>query len=283
MITFFRNGSKPGPHSSIEKRKYMIATAYYHTKAKFRNVTGGSHPLTFKGTLQLISAMNVAPSEEIWEIGCGVPVLAASLSAASGSTVLCTDVENTQQQIESIMKNNMADRDISKSNDLLDMIYREKLDAVDLMIQQYKPFNKEELTLNKLCTELKLAIEGIMNAPSYTEVTSTKPLRQRASTVSYAANSGSDDDGKDEEEVEDEKDGDYSSSDTSDNESDEEEDTEEKKKKEDKDESKGSDVDQTNQIKEVIQDKENNINFSNVWSQKNPNAKLKNTQCILKK
>ena len=179
MITFFRGSNRTGPHVSLDNRKNMIATAYYITKKKFNNVSGGSHPLTFKGTLELISAMNVEPSDQIWEIGCGVPVLAASLSAASGSTVLCTDVENIQQQIELIMETTMENRDISKSNALLDMIYREKLDDIGLFIRKYKPFGKDQLTLTQLYTELNLAIEEMETDPSTIPRAATNRTRQK--------------------------------------------------------------------------------------------------------
>ena len=180
MVTFFRGVNHPGPNASMLKRHDMIVAAYKAAEGKFKNyVTGGSHPLTLNGTLELISAMNVEPLDQIWEIGCGVPVLAASLSAASGSTVLCTDVENTQQQIELIMETTMENRDISKSNALLDMIYREKLDDIGLFIRKYKPFGKDQLTLTQLYTELNLVIEEMETDPSTIPRAATNRTRQK--------------------------------------------------------------------------------------------------------
>lgn len=45
--------------------------------------------------LSLITAMNIVSGSVVWEIGCGVPVLAACMSAVSMRAVLCTDIGQT--------------------------------------------------------------------------------------------------------------------------------------------------------------------------------------------
>ena len=285
MITFFRGSNRTGPHVSLDNRKNMIATAYYITKKKFNNVSGGSHPLTFKGTLELISAMNVEPSDQIWEIGCGLPVLAASLSAASGNTVLCTDIGDAHRGIADAIESFMARREISKSNDLLDMIYREKLDNVNKITQDYKPFANDELTLDMLCTALDYDIAGIVIEPLHGAV----PVRTRRRVCQKATSV--DDNTKDSEDED--SDGDENNSSfEEDNSSSEEDNSSSDGAEEDKNDD--GDAAQEGKTKQLISptltvvpinnqttgtqlenDQENNFNFANVWSKNKSNVGAK--------
>jgi precorrin-6B methylase 2 len=56
-------------------------------------VMGGTHALCSGDIKRLIAHLSLNQGDIFWEIGCGVPNLAFSLSAASfGGMVICTDI-----------------------------------------------------------------------------------------------------------------------------------------------------------------------------------------------
>jgi hypothetical protein len=63
--------------------------------------------------LRLIGAMNMTPGARTWEIGCGLPALAAAISAATSHNVLCTDIDDTYEYICNVATTEMRLRDLA--------------------------------------------------------------------------------------------------------------------------------------------------------------------------
>jgi tRNA A58 N-methylase Trm61 len=76
-----------------EMNKRMSTASVFVNKMFVSGVTGGTHPLCTKDIRKIAANLGINPGDIFWEIGCGVPNLAFSLSAASfGGMVICTDI-----------------------------------------------------------------------------------------------------------------------------------------------------------------------------------------------
>jgi hypothetical protein len=81
----------------IDDRTQAILLASTFASKLFRSgVPGGTTALCNSDILTLIENIPIDQNEIFWEIGCGTPNLAFSLSAASfGGMVICTDLRKS--------------------------------------------------------------------------------------------------------------------------------------------------------------------------------------------
>lgn len=91
----------PTRTASNRKRKARLSAAYSLVKRMLPNgITGGSHPVSFIAAKQLIKRMDVQKGNFCWEIGCGEPRLAFTLSAACLNKVVCTDTGGPLKELK---------------------------------------------------------------------------------------------------------------------------------------------------------------------------------------
>jgi len=104
----------PFSHKLSKAASIRAYLAYRYINAFFHNITGGSHPLGPKSALELIYAINPQPDHTVWEIGCGVPVLAGALSASMNSgRVICTDIDEVFAQLRTVVAASMHNRRVA--------------------------------------------------------------------------------------------------------------------------------------------------------------------------
>jgi hypothetical protein len=89
-----------------------MRVAYNRAQEKFGNVTGGAHAVSEDVMFELIAAMNMSTGAVTWEIGCGLPALAAAISAVTAQDVLCTDVEKTYEYLLNVATTEMGLREL---------------------------------------------------------------------------------------------------------------------------------------------------------------------------
>ncbi len=72
----------------------VIEKTYTEIRKFYNNVVGygGSHNLSKENISKMCKL--ISQGENVWEIGFGVPYLAFSLAAVSGTTVHATDIDN---------------------------------------------------------------------------------------------------------------------------------------------------------------------------------------------
>jgi hypothetical protein len=79
--------------------------AFKRATAKFKNaVVGGTHGVSFDVAQQLMVDIGLARDAVVWEIGCGVVAFAAAMSAVTGVTVYCTELDAVYRQIMGVVK-----------------------------------------------------------------------------------------------------------------------------------------------------------------------------------
>jgi hypothetical protein len=79
--------------SVTEKNQRILSASLFANKLFKCGVIGGTVALSTADIKLLMSHMNIHQNDIFWEIGCGHPKLAFSLSAASmGGMVICTDI-----------------------------------------------------------------------------------------------------------------------------------------------------------------------------------------------
>jgi hypothetical protein len=92
--------------------------AYDAAERAFELLPGGSHPVSFGAAQSLIKTMNICRGEAVWEIGCGVPVLAAAISSVTCKVVLCTDIDPVFKSITDIVTTAMEHRIVDRAIEL---------------------------------------------------------------------------------------------------------------------------------------------------------------------
>jgi hypothetical protein len=112
-VVLYRGSWVAGPDDSFEDKQHHARAAYKNAQVKFGDVTGGAHAVTKGVMLRLIGAMNMTPGARTWEIGCGLPALAAAISAATSHDVLCTDIDDTYEYICNVATTEMRLRDLA--------------------------------------------------------------------------------------------------------------------------------------------------------------------------
>ena len=82
------------PRSDEDYKKYKgrVELAYKSAYKLFANIPGGAHSVSLSVINKLFMRMGFMKDETFWDIGCGVPVLAACASALTGVTSLGTDI-----------------------------------------------------------------------------------------------------------------------------------------------------------------------------------------------
>jgi hypothetical protein len=94
ILTLYRVGSAPAPINEYTvSRKRLAKHAYAATYERFRDLPGGCHCVQLHTALKLVSAMHIKAGELVWEIGCGVPTLAACMSVFTERPILCTETD----------------------------------------------------------------------------------------------------------------------------------------------------------------------------------------------
>ena len=95
------------------------------------------HAVGFEAAMRLAAAMNIVPGSRTWEIGCGVPRLAAAISALSRTTVLCTDLPEVVFLIDTVVDVLMMDRTVANNLALFEVL---EPVAMEAYIEQTCPF-----------------------------------------------------------------------------------------------------------------------------------------------
>ncbi len=90
--------------------------AFQSATQTFKAVTGGSHALPYKAAMETLAYVNLKHNEVVWDIGCGIPSLAAAASVATGTTAVCTDIDDVHLLLKWMMQ--IAMGDANKSADL---------------------------------------------------------------------------------------------------------------------------------------------------------------------
>jgi hypothetical protein len=86
----------------------MYAQEQYKDK-----LSGGMHGVEFHTAEDIVVQMNLALNDNVWEIGCGIPGLAAVMSAVTGAPVLCTDIKTVHRTFFDTVPGLMANRSLS--------------------------------------------------------------------------------------------------------------------------------------------------------------------------
>jgi hypothetical protein len=130
------------------------AIAYAFAERYFRGLAGGVHAVDFQCATSLIAAMNIGRGSRTWEIGCGVPRLAAAVSAVSGTTVLCTDLPDKIAEMKNlIVQQLMKNRHVGNSFALFERL---SPDACTDYIAHTHPFEKGQYPQQATLAEMQV-------------------------------------------------------------------------------------------------------------------------------
>jgi hypothetical protein len=102
--------------------------------------------------LRLIGAMNMTPGARTWEIGCGLPALAAAISAATSQDVLCTDLDDTYEYICNVSTTEMRLRELAANRrcfELANKLSWEELACLRSTKDKYVPDGPQLLSVVK--------------------------------------------------------------------------------------------------------------------------------------
>lgn len=128
--------------SKFKERIDLLAAAYYCTEAKFDSIPNGSHSLGFEAAIDLIGAMQVSPGDITWEIGCGVPCLAMTLSAAAFTTVICTDIDDVHKSLKCIMNGHTNQKTQAEQTKQLGLLRGHPIELLNKTVRDYYPHGK---------------------------------------------------------------------------------------------------------------------------------------------
>jgi hypothetical protein len=122
IVVFFRTTeasvSPVDPLEGVERGRRM-AIAYRSAQIHFQNVPNGSHSVGLITARSLIDIMRIGLGDVVWDIGCGMPCLAAIISAVTHNKVVCTDVDDVFNAISLAQEALMNGRDRPTSSALL--------------------------------------------------------------------------------------------------------------------------------------------------------------------
>jgi hypothetical protein len=173
VVVLFRGSHQPAASFGLLERR-RCAVAYASAEKVFGLLTGGSHPVSLDSALELISVMNIVRGSVVWEIGCGVPVLAAAMSSVTRNAVLCTDIGDTFQLLMGVSVTRMGKRIMERSLELATEIIPTRFtdECLDTYVDGLPPFqertdNTERDDLLDLLTYLS---EQVLDAPEGDDV-----------------------------------------------------------------------------------------------------------------
>ena len=86
-----------GSHEPCNEQDFSVCDsrlelAYDATYALFKHIPGGTHALKLAAIKRLLIRMGMKRFDSFWDIGCGVPVLAACASSFTGTPSLGPDL-----------------------------------------------------------------------------------------------------------------------------------------------------------------------------------------------
>jgi TusA-related sulfurtransferase len=157
-VVLYRGAHGSGASSHIDAyHRKACAVAYRWAEVKFSLVLGGSHAVSYDAALKLITAMNITLEQTVWEIGCGVPALAAAMSAGTARVVLCTDLGATFQVIKEVCKKEMRNR-VMKQNEEACLVELRALSDLEGYADSLTPFTEQVPSVASLITAMNAQI-----------------------------------------------------------------------------------------------------------------------------
>jgi hypothetical protein len=154
VVVLYRGAHGSGGLSHIDPyQRKTCAVAYRWAEVKFSLVLGGSHAVSYNAALKLITAMNITIGQTVWDIGCGVPALAAAISAVTACVVLCTDLGTTFKIIKDVCKEEMRHR-VMKRNEEACMVDLLALNDLEGYVDSLTPYTEGVPNLASLIVAL---------------------------------------------------------------------------------------------------------------------------------
>lgn len=146
IIVLYRNTESVCRVDSMDvvERRRRMAVAFHSAHSHFRHVQGGCHSVGLVVATTLINVMNISKGDVVWDIGCGVPGLAASVSAVTATQVVCTDIGGTYRDIVTAQEPLMAVRDWPKNLALLQALADNPVPAYTTKAAQRHLYSSEE-------------------------------------------------------------------------------------------------------------------------------------------
>jgi hypothetical protein len=169
VVVLFRGAHQPAASFGLLERR-RCAVAYASAEKVFGLLTGGSHPVSLDSALELISVMNIVRGSVVWEIGCGVPVLAAAMSSVTRNAVLCTDIGDTFLLLMGVsvtrMEKRIVDRSLELATDIMPTRFTDE--CLDTYVDGLPPFQEREddVDYDDLLDLLTYLREQALDAPA---------------------------------------------------------------------------------------------------------------------